>query len=57
MKMGHCKHEENNPITFQLNNIYYRNINVKQLHNTDDDGQAMGRVEAHRDEQVYHAQR
>ena len=25
----HCQHERNNPMIFQFNNIYYRNINVK----------------------------
>jgi len=25
----HSKHERNNPMTFKLNNVYYRNINVK----------------------------
>jgi len=29
MKVDHGKHEQNNPMTFQLNNIYYRNVNVK----------------------------
>ena len=51
MKEGHCKHEGNNRITFQLNSIYDRNINVKSydiglhennLHNADDGRQAMG---------------
>jgi len=26
MKRDHDKHEQNNLITFQLNNIYYRNV-------------------------------
>ena len=29
MKGDHCKHEQNNPMKFQFNNIYYRNIIVK----------------------------
>jgi len=28
MKGNHCKHEQINPMTIQLNNIYYRNMNV-----------------------------
>jgi len=29
MKGHHGKHERNNPMRFQLNNMYYRNTNVK----------------------------
>jgi len=31
IERGPWQHEQNNPMTFQLNNIYYKNINVKPL--------------------------
>ena len=31
MKGDHDKHQQNSPMTIQLNNVYYKNMNVKSF--------------------------
>jgi len=46
MKEDNCKHQRNNPMVFQLNNISQKHTNAI-TYNADDGGQAMGKELRH----------